>query len=155
MLAVILVVASPAQTSMVHKQAPWFARPDLTGKQVDLADYRGKVVLLNFWATWCAPCRLELPRFAAWQREFGSADLQVIAVSMDDDTALARTTAGAMHLNFPVVVGDEELGTKYGGVLGLPITFLIDRNGTIIARIKGAPNLHGLKRKVATCIQSK
>ena len=153
--AAIFAVAVPAQTLLLHKQAPSFIRPDLSGRQVDLAAFRGKVVLLNFWATWCAPCRVELPRFAAWQKRYGTAGLQVIAVSMDDDPALARTAADKLQLNFPVVQGDEELGTKYGGVLGLPITFLIGRDGEVIARIKGATDLHALEGKVRKIVATK
>jgi thiol-disulfide isomerase/thioredoxin len=154
-VAAIFAVFAPAQTSLLHQEAPSFVRPDLSGKQVDLAAFRGKVVLLNFWATWCAPCRVELPRFAAWQTRYGSAGLQVIAVSMDDDPALARTAADRLHLNFPVVQGDEELGTRYGGVLGLPITFLIGRDGKVIARIQGATDLHALERRVRKAVATK
>ncbi len=154
-VAAFLTVAAPAQTSLLDKQAPSFVRPDLSGRQIDLADYRGKIVLLNFWATWCAPCRIELPRFSAWQRQYGAAGLQVIAVSMDDDRALASSTARKLRLDFPVVPGDGELATQYGGVLGLPITFLIGRDGKVIARIKGTTDLHALEKRVEMLLENK
>jgi cytochrome c biogenesis protein CcmG/thiol:disulfide interchange protein DsbE len=140
--------AAPPTHSLLHKQAPSFVRADLDGKQIDLSTYRGKVLLLNFWATWCAPCQLELPRFNAWQEKYGSDGLQVIAVSMDDDPAPVRATDRKLQLNFPVIMGDAKLGTQYGGVLGLPITYLIGRDGTIRARLKGAANLQGMEKRI-------
>jgi cytochrome c biogenesis protein CcmG/thiol:disulfide interchange protein DsbE len=140
--------AAPAKASLVHRHAPLFVRDDLSGKRISLRAYRGKVVLLNFWATWCGPCRIELPRFAAWQDEYGSAGLQVIAVSMDDSAAQVRPVARKMKLDFPVVMGDEKLGVLYGGVLGLPITFLIDRNGRISARFEGDADLPAVEKNI-------
>ena len=142
------VRAQAPPSDLVHKAAPAFVRVDLAGRKIRLNDYRGKVVLLNFWATWCAPCQVELPRFAEWQKRYGSQGLQVLAVSMDDSAAPVRRTARRLHLDFPVVMGDPKLGEKYGGVLGLPITFLIDRDGTIVAQFKGATDLGALEGQV-------
>jgi cytochrome c biogenesis protein CcmG, thiol:disulfide interchange protein DsbE len=145
-LALVLCACAPvfcatvrlsAQRSLLHRRAPPFVRRDLAGKAISLRAYRGKVVLLNFWATWCVPCRLELPRFAAWQRTYKAEGLQVIAISMDDDPAMVRTMARSFALDFPVVMGDAALGERYGGVLGLPVTFLVARDGTIAARLEG------------------
>jgi peroxiredoxin len=117
--------------------APEFARKDLNGKSLDLKSYRGKVVLLNFWATWCAPCQIEMPTFAAWQQQYGAQGLQVIGISMDDEAAPVRRTVARLKLNYPVAMGDAKLGELYGGVYGLPLTYLIDRNGKIRARFQG------------------
>ncbi len=127
---------------LLHRPAPQFARRSLSGARVNLHAYRGKVVLLNFWATWCAPCQVELPQFAAWQAKFASDGLQVIAVSMDDNATPVRALTRRLRLNFPVVLGDPALGTQYGGVLGLPITFLIARDGTVSSRFEGAAETH-------------
>lgn len=150
MFAFLLVVQSRAQQAggLVHKPAPEFARTDLSGKQVDLRKYRGKVVLLNFWATWCAPCQIELPKFEAWQKTYGGQGLQVIAISMDDGDSPVRRTVRRLHLTYPVALGDAKLGEEYGGVLGLPITFLIDRNGIVVAKIKGETDLAELEARV-------
>ena len=121
----------PAPQSLVDKQAPEFVRKDLNGKKLDLAALRGKVVLLNFWATWCASCQLEMPRFVQWQNQYGPRGLQIIGISMDDDPELARKITAKLKLNYPVAMGDEKIGELYGGILGLPVTFLIDRNGEI------------------------
>ena len=137
-------VASAAD-SLIHKTAPPFARTDLDHKQLDLRAYRGKVVLLNFWATWCAPCQLEMPHFVAWQTQYGARGLQIIGISMDDDPALVRNLYRKLHLNYPVAMGDAKLGKLYGGVLGLPVTFVIDRNGKVQAEFQGETNLEKLE----------
>jgi len=136
------------QPSLVGRQAPGFVRSDLNGKRIDLGDYRSKVVLLNFWATWCSPCRVELPTFSSWQRRYGREGLRVIAVSMDDDSAPVGKAARKLHLDFPVIMGDEKLGNDYGGVLGLPVTYLIGRDGEIAARYEGETDLEQLEGKV-------
>jgi len=138
--------AAPPEKSLLHRPAPVFTRSDLDGERVSLRAYRGKVVLLNFWATWCGPCEVELPRFVAWQRQYGPQGLQVIAVSMDDSAAPVRAFVRKLNPDFPVVMGDEKIGTLYGGVLGLPVTFLISRDGKVAERIQGGADL-GLMEK--------
>jgi peroxiredoxin len=132
---------SIAAESLVHRKAPDFVRKDLNGRKIDLASLHGKVVLLNFWATWCAPCQLEMPRFVQWQQLYGQQGFQVIGISMDDDPALVRRVDRKLKLNYPVAMGDEELGELYGGVMGLPLTFLIDRNGEVRAQFQGETDL--------------
>lgn len=154
--AVLLLTASvsaqkPAGVKgrdLVQKPAPEFARTDLSGQQIDLKNYRGKVVLLNFWATWCAPCQVELPKFQEWQKRYGADGLQVLAVSMDDGDAPVRRTVRKLHLSIPVVLGDAKLGDAYGDVLGLPVTFLIDRKGIVVAKIKGETDLEAMELRV-------
>jgi len=146
------VCAQTPSPDLVHKAAPAFVRVDLAGRKIRLKDYRGKVVLLNFWATWCAPCAVELPRFAEWQKTYGAQGLQVLAVSMDDDAAPVRRMARRLHLDFPVLMGDAKLGEGYGGVLGLPITFLIDRDGNVVERIKGETDLPRLENDINTLL---
>jgi cytochrome c biogenesis protein CcmG/thiol:disulfide interchange protein DsbE len=142
-------IAQPAlaASSLIHKPAPEFVRTDLQGKRLDLSAYRGQVVLLNFWATWCAPCQLEMPRFVAWESQYGPRGLRIIGISMDDDPALARRMATKLKLNYPVAMGDEELGELYGGVLGLPLTFLIDSQGNVQAKFLGETNLNTIEEK--------
>ena len=115
----------------VSRIAPNFSRMDLDHRQVNLADYRGKVILLNFWATWCAPCLAEMPRFVEWQQEYGGRGLQVIGISMDDEEQPVRAVYQKYRLNYPVVMGDEKIGKLYGGIFGLPVIFLIDAKGKI------------------------
>jgi peroxiredoxin len=136
-LLLLLLTGFPAAGNLAAKTAPSFTRVDLNDRQVSLADYRGKVVLLNFWATWCVPCLAELPRFVAWQQEYGGRGLQVIGISMDDEEQPVRTLSQKYRLNYPVVMGDEKIGEMYGGILGLPVTFLIDRSGRIRFKHEG------------------
>jgi thiol-disulfide isomerase/thioredoxin len=121
--------------------APEFVRRDLTGHNLDLARLHGKVVLLNFWATWCAPCQVEMPTFARWQEQYGPQHLTVIGISMDDDSEPVRRMMRAQRIDYPVAMGDAKLGQRYGGVLGLPLTFLIDRNGIVRAKFQGEGDL--------------
>lgn len=155
--ALLAVSALPAQgpDSLLHKQAPQFARTDLNHERIDLSAYRGRVVLLNFWATWCAPCQTEMPRFVAWQKRYGPDGLQVIGVSMDDDREPVLALLRQRPLNYPVIMGDSELGKQYGEVLGLPVTFLIDRQGRIAARFKGGTNLPAMKRQMERLLRDK
>ena len=121
----------------VGHSAPNFSRADLSHRKLVLRSYRGKVVLLNFWATWCEPCLTEMPTFVGWQKQYGARNFQVIGISMDDAAPEVTATVSRLKLNYPVLMGDEYLGADYGGVLGLPVTFLIDRDGKIQARYQG------------------
>ena len=139
---------APGAESLLNKKAPEITRTDLNGRTLDLASFRGKVVLLDFWATWCASCLVEMPRFVQWQRQYGPQGFQVIGISMDDDPALARKLSAKLRLNYPVAMGDDKLGELYGGVLGLPLTYLIDRNGMVRAQFQGEANLKTIEMQL-------
>jgi thiol-disulfide isomerase/thioredoxin len=144
----VLYAAPPTPDPLLHKPAPEFVRNDLAGRPVDLAALHGRVVLLNFWATWCASCLVEIPRFIGWQSKYAAGGLQIIGVSMDDDSAPVATLMRERAVNYPVVMGDEQIGLLYGGVLGLPITYLIDRRGIVRARYKGEADLGAMESAV-------
>ena len=155
-LLVLICAGTPlpahAAKSLLNQKAPEFVRRGLNGSSagstVDLRRLRGKVVLLNFWATWCAPCQTEIPAFAAWQRKYGLTGLQVIGISMDDSEGPVRKAIARLRPDYPMVMGDAKLGELYGGVLGLPLTFLIDRNGIVRAQIQGAANLKTMEKRI-------
>ena len=130
---------------ILHKPAPEFVRLDFNNRRLDLRSFRGKVVLLNFWATWCAPCQIEMSQFAAWQSKYGPRCLQLIGISMDDDPELALRLVKKLTLNYPVAMGDLTLGRLYGGVLGLPTTYLIDKHGRVEAKFQGEVNLASIE----------
>ena len=139
--------ASPAQP-LVNRKAPEIAREDLNGARIDLKGLRGKVVLLNFWATWCGPCLLEMPVFSGWQQKYGPQGFQVIGISMDDDVGPVRILLAKLKPTYPIAMGDAKLGAKYGGVLGLPLSYLIDRNGVVHARFQGEAQVGAMEKKL-------
>jgi peroxiredoxin len=128
--------------------APDFTLTDLDGHKLTLSDYRGKVVLLDFWATWCGPCRTEIPHFVEMQNKYGPQDFQVIGISMDDDAKPVRQFAQQYKLNYPVAVGDDKLADRFGGVMGLPVNFIIDRQGRVHAKYLGATDVSVFDRDV-------
>ena len=117
-------------------QAPAFIRPGFDGKPVSLAAYRGKLVVVDFWASWCAPCIVEMPHLIALQKRH-AGKLQIIGISMDDDAATAKETLARFHPNYPNILGDTALGHSYGGVLGLPQFYLIGRDGKVLRSWRG------------------
>lgn len=146
--ALSLLLSAPAGATSVGEIAPDFTRPDFTNEQLQLSAHRGKLVLLNFWATWCPPCREEMPLFSSWQREFKDQGLQVIGVSMDDDAASAREFLAKFPVTYPVVMGDVKLAGTFGGVLGLPLSYLIDAQGRVVARYQGETDLARMEAKI-------
>jgi peroxiredoxin len=123
---------SAVKQNSQRKHAPDFALKDANGKLVHLADYHGKVVLLDFWATWCGPCAIEIPWFTEFQRKYKDRGFEVLGVSMDDDGWKAINPFVAKRkINYRVVLGDDKTGDQYGGLEALPTTFVIDRNGRI------------------------
>lgn len=159
LLALVCAAARPAAAqqpeSMVNKPAPAFTVSDLDNKPLEMSAFRGKVVLLNFWATWCGPCQLEMPRFVAWQTQYGARGLQVVGISMDDEAGPVRQLYRKLNLNYPVAVGDEKIGNLFGGVFGLPVTYLIDRQGKIVAEYRGESDLSQMEKQIEAQLPTK
>jgi peroxiredoxin len=132
--------------------APDFSLPELTGAQLTLSDYHGKVVLLDFWATWCDPCREEIPHFIELQNDYGDRGLQIIGVSMDDGPEPVRDYYQRFKMNYPVVMGNAKIGELYGGVLGLPIAFIIGRDGYIAKKHIGATDSSILEKEIVNLL---
>src|SRR5579863_7342627 len=115
-----------------RRSAPDFALTDATGASVQLSGYKGKVVLLNFWATWCGPCKVEIPWFVQFQQTYKDRDFAVIGVSMDDDGwTSVKPYVTEKKINYRIIIGDDKLAQIYGGVESLPTSFVIDRGGRI------------------------
>lgn len=124
--------------SLQGQPAPDFSLASLEGGTLKLSDFRGKAVLLNFWATWCEPCKIEMPWFVELQKKYGPQGLQILGVAMDDSgTKDISDFAKKMGVNYPIVVGKEAVGDKYGGLPYLPSTFYIDRDGKVVERVFG------------------
>jgi cytochrome c biogenesis protein CcmG, thiol:disulfide interchange protein DsbE len=134
--------------------APDFSLPQLDGKPLQLSAYQGKVVLLDFWATWCEPCQEEIPHFMDLQNEYGKEGLQIIGVSMDDSSDPVRDLYRHLGMNYRVVMGNAKIGELYGGVLGLPIAFLIGRDGRIYSKHIGATDAAVFQRELLRLLQS-
>ena len=118
--------------------APDFSLETLDGPSMRLSDLRGKAVLLNFWATWCGPCKIEMPWFVDLQKQYGPQGLQIVGVAMDDASKEdIGKFAKDMGVNYPILIGKEAVGEQYGGVNALPETFLIGRDGKIVDKIIG------------------
>jgi thiol-disulfide isomerase/thioredoxin len=124
-----------ANGQLIGNLAPGFELPALDGKNLKLSDLRGKAVLLNFWATYCGPCKVEMPWFVELQKEYGPQGFQIVGVAMDDaSTEEIAKFAKEMGVNYPILIGKDSVGESYGGVGVLPTTFFLDRDGRLIAR---------------------
>ena len=128
---------SGSNAALKGKPAPDFQLTDLDGNSVKLADLRGKAVLLNFWATWCPPCKIEMPWFVDLQKQYGPQGLQIVGVAMDEGNAhdAVAKFAKEMGLNYTVLLGNDKVADQYGGVDALPTTFYIGRDGKIVTRV--------------------
>ena len=115
------------------KPAPGWELQDLDGKTVHSSDFKGKVVILDFWATWCPPCRAEIPGFIELQKKYQAQGLAVVGVSVDQASSdTVKSFAQQMGMNYSVVLADAKIAGDYGGIEGLPTTFVIDRTGSIV-----------------------
>jgi len=124
-----------AQGNSKLDAAPDFKLKDANGESVSLSDYKGKVVLLDFWATWCGPCKVEIPWFMDFEKEFKDRGFAVLGVSMDEDGwKVVKPYVTGMKMNYRVLLGNDEVSSKYGGLDSLPTTLLIDRQGRIVSK---------------------
>jgi thiol-disulfide isomerase/thioredoxin len=125
----------PANGQLMGAVAPDFELVSLDGGNFKLSSLRGKAVLLNFWATYCGPCKVEMPWFVDLQKEYGPQGFQIVGVAVDD-ASLDDITKFAKDLgvNYPILLGKESVALSYGGVNVLPTTFFLDRNGKVVAR---------------------
>jgi cytochrome c biogenesis protein CcmG/thiol:disulfide interchange protein DsbE len=127
--------------------APEVTLKDLGGQDVSLSQYKGKVVLVNFWATWCDPCRLEIPWLIEMQQKYSARGFTVLGVAMDDEGASVVTpfvrkerfdaNGAKVQMNYPILIGNEATAAKFGGLIGFPTSMLISRDGKIVQRSVG------------------
>jgi peroxiredoxin len=143
-------VSAGLRTTKDRAPAPDFTFTDATGAAVRLSDYQGKVVLLNFWATWCGPCNVEIPWFNGFENTYKDRRFSVVGVSMDDGGwKTVKPYIEQMKMSYRIVIGDDALAEKYGGVDSLPTTFLIDREGKIAATHTGLIGKSTYEKEIA------
>jgi cytochrome c biogenesis protein CcmG/thiol:disulfide interchange protein DsbE len=121
------------------KTAPDFALKSVDGKIVKLSDFKGKVVIIDFWATWCPPCRKGIPDLVDLKKEFGKKGLEVIGVSVDDQRTIEQVPSFVKdkNINYPVVYGDSKVSQNYGGIESIPTSVIVDKAGNIVAQYTG------------------
>lgn len=151
----------PPQLSspLVGKAAPNFTLEELNGRRISLSDFRGKAVVLNFWATWCAPCKVETPWIIDLRNKYAAQGLEVIAVSMDDidygdkgkvaqEKQSIERVASQLHIPYPVLLNGDSISDPYGGLDQMPTTFFINRKGIIVAAQIGLSSKDDLEMKM-------
>jgi peroxiredoxin len=135
--------------------APDFTLKTIDGKDVKLSELHGKAVLLNFWATWCGPCKIEIPWFMELQKQYASQGLVVLGVAMDDNASdVVPKFAQDMKIDYPVLIGTEQVADQYGGVEGLPMTFYIGRDGKIVKKIEGLASHGDIESSIKEALNS-
>jgi thiol-disulfide isomerase/thioredoxin len=135
---VLLLAGVQSRAAGFRKAAPDWQLSDVEGKAVKFSDFKGKVVILDFWATWCPPCRAEIPGFVALQKKYADKGLTVIGVSLDEQgPSVVKPFMRKFGVNYPVVMGNQKIVLDYGGFTAIPTTFIIDRQGNIVAVHEG------------------
>jgi peroxiredoxin len=147
--------AADATCNVSRKKANLdFTVKDIAGKDVRLSQYRGQVVLVNFWATWCAPCKREIPALSALYRDYKDRGFVVLGVSVDSEVHLIKPFARAMKMNYPVLVGAgrEDLGDAFGPFIGFPTSVLVARDGKICRRHVGIVSRAELEKQIGALL---
>ncbi len=127
-------VSAAVKPEAKRNKAPEFELKDSMGRTVKLADYKGKIVLLNFWATWCGPCKIEIPWFVEFEQKYKDRGFAVLGVAMDEEGwELVKPYVEKHQINYRMVIGNDVVAQKYGGVDSLPTSFVIDKEGRIAA----------------------
>jgi peroxiredoxin len=145
---------SPSGDSLRGRQAPNFTLVDTAGHKVSLADFKGKPVVVNFWATWCAPCKLEMPWFEEFSHKYKDSGLVVLGLSQDDGATSTELTTAAKKIgvSYDILLPDDAAAKAYGGVDYLPETFYVNRSGTIVEETAGAPSKDEMEADIRKAI---
>lgn len=134
---------------MKGQVAPDFALESLNGHTVRLSDFRGKAVLINFWATWCQPCKVEMPWFEQLQRQYGGQGLQVLGIAKNDSSKEdIAAFASKLGVSYPILIGADSVDRAYGGVQFWPSTFFIGRDGKIVDHTYGVKSVNEIEEDI-------
>jgi peroxiredoxin len=134
-----------------------FTLKDMNNKPVRLADFKGNVIILDFWATWCGPCKLEIPGFVKLQTTYGAQGLQMIGISVDDKLDLLKPYVAEFKMNYPVLQGldHDEVQDAFGPLVGIPTTVVIGRDGTICRKHEGLAGRDTFEREIKALLAQK
>lgn len=132
-------LASRRGAALIGKPAPEFALKDLDGNEVTLDEFTGEVLVVDFWATWCGPCRQQMPTYTALQSLYTSRGFTMIGISVDEGPELVQDFAKDYQLNFPLLMADGKVQGRYGGIHTIPTTFVIDKKGIVRYQYTGSP----------------
>jgi peroxiredoxin len=150
--ALVLLAPSMPLRGQPSQPAPAWKLTGLDGSTVSSDQFKGKVVVLDFWATWCAPCKAEIPGYVDLQKKYGADGLVIIGVSKDDDgpkrQKLVKDFADAHGMNYPIVFSDDDVEAAFGGIDAIPTTFIIDRSGNISSKKVGAMRTEEFERRL-------
>jgi len=152
---IVPATAQRVNAAAKHPPAPAFDLTDINGAKLSLADYKGKVVLLDFWATWCGPCRVEIPSFVQMQQKYAGQGFSVIGVAMQDSPDSVNKFYQEFHLNYPVAMGSSAVSSLYGGVFGLPTSFVIGRDGLIYSEHTGTTSPEVFEKEIQQLLAEK
>ena len=140
-ISILFIAGCVLAQQQAQTKAPDFTLPDLNGKAFSLSELEGKVVILNFWATWCPPCVMEIPHFIDLYKEYKGQGLEVVGVSMDrGGVKVVKSFVKKNEMTYPVVIGNQKVAEDYGGIRGIPTTFVIDHHGYIVKKFVGYRN---------------
>ena len=137
-ISILFIAGCASAQQQAQTKAPDFTLPDLNGKAFSLSELEGKVVILDFWATWCPPCVMEIPHFIDLYKEYKGQGLEVVGVSLDrGGVKVVKSFVEKNEMTYPVVIGNQKVAEDYGGIRGIPTTFVINRQGYIVKKFVG------------------
>jgi peroxiredoxin len=156
MLAFAISIGFIVDVSAQQQKAPNFSLKSADGKTYQLSQLKGKVVIVNFWATWCGPCRREIPDFIEAYKKYKSQGLEIIGVSVDEDGwSKVKPFVTENKINYPVVLMDKKVVSDYGNFNAIPTTFVVDKNGDIVDTHTGVMTMSQLESKIQPLLKSK
>jgi len=143
-----LVLAGPAANLK-------FSFKNSDGRKVSLSEFKGKVIILDFWATWCVPCKEEIPGFIELQKKYGGRGLQIVGVSVDDSMNQAKKYAADMKMNYPILLaeGKEDILRAYDPIRSIPVSIVIDRQGRIATRHEGTAKMDVFEKEILPLLE--